>query len=150
MTKFGYGQYTGIDLSEERSGLMPTREWKLKRYKSRGIRATPFRWASAGYWTATPIQMAKALNTLINDGTVKTPHLLQSTRVNGALVPFKQEEDTQIGDIHSGFWKSPKTACTGWPTVRTGRRANTLRTPLQSRGEIGYRTGIRLRNLQRP
>ncbi|MEX0635002.1 penicillin-binding transpeptidase domain-containing protein [Serratia ureilytica] len=64
LTKFGYGQYTGIDLAEERSGLMPTREWKLKRYKNRGIRATPFRWASSrGYWTATPIQMAKALNT---------------------------------------------------------------------------------------
>ncbi len=26
MTKFGYGQYTGIDLSEERAGVMPTRE----------------------------------------------------------------------------------------------------------------------------
>ncbi len=29
-----------------------------------------------GYWTATPIQMSKALMTLINDGQVKTPHLL--------------------------------------------------------------------------
>ena len=66
-----------------------------------------------GYWTATPIQMAKALNTLINDGTVKTPHLLQSTRVNGALVPFKQEEDTQIGDIHSGFWEIAKDGMYG-------------------------------------
>ncbi len=33
MSKFGYGHYTGIDLSEERSGNMPTREWKLKRFK---------------------------------------------------------------------------------------------------------------------
>lgn len=66
-----------------------------------------------GYWTATPIQMAKALNTLINDGTVKTPHLLQSTRVNGALVPFKQEESTQIGDIHSGFWEIAKDGMYG-------------------------------------
>ncbi|VEA63626.1 penicillin-binding protein 2 [Serratia plymuthica] len=61
-----------------------------------------------GYWTATPIQMSKALNTLINDGNVKTPHLLQSTRINGALVPFRQEESTQIGDIHSGFWEIAK------------------------------------------
>lgn len=42
LSKFGYGQYTGIDLSEERSGLMPTREWKQKRYKNRGIRVIPF------------------------------------------------------------------------------------------------------------
>ena len=35
MSKFGYGHYTGIDLAEERSGNMPTREWKLKRFKTR-------------------------------------------------------------------------------------------------------------------
>ena len=27
---------------------MPTREWKMKRFKSRGIRAIPFRSVSAG------------------------------------------------------------------------------------------------------
>nr|VXZ87214.1 penicillin-binding protein 2 [Klebsiella pneumoniae] len=48
MSKFGYGHYTGIDLSEERSGNMPTREWKLKRFKKPRYRGTPFRWASAG------------------------------------------------------------------------------------------------------
>ncbi len=32
--KFGYGHYTGIDLAEERSGNMPTREWKQKRFKT--------------------------------------------------------------------------------------------------------------------
>lgn len=47
MSKFGYGHYTGIDLAEERSGNMPTREWKLKRFKNHGIRVTPFRWGSA-------------------------------------------------------------------------------------------------------
>lgn len=47
MGKFGYGHYTGIDLAEERSGNMPTREWKQKRFKNRGIRAIRFRWASA-------------------------------------------------------------------------------------------------------
>ncbi|MEG7329471.1 peptidoglycan DD-transpeptidase MrdA [Serratia marcescens] len=114
LTKFGYGQYTGIDLAEERSGLMPTREWKLKRYKKPWYQGDTIPVGiGQGYWTATPIQMAKALNTLINDGTVKTPHLLQSTRVNGALVPFKQEESTQIGDIHSGFWEIAKDGMYG-------------------------------------
>ncbi len=47
MSKFGYGHYTGIDLSEERSGNMPTREWKLKRFKKPRYQGTPFRWASA-------------------------------------------------------------------------------------------------------
>ncbi len=152
LTKFGYGQYTGIDLSEERSGLMPTREWKLKRYKKPWYQGDTIPVGiGQGYWTATPIQMAKALNTLINDGTVKTPHLLQSTRVNGALVPFKQEENAQIGDIHSGFWEIAKDGMYGVANRPNGTaRKYFADAPLQSRGEIGYRTGIRLRNLQRP
>ncbi|WP_112550908.1 penicillin-binding protein 2, partial [Morganella morganii] len=33
MTRFGYGEYSGIDLIEEYNGVMPTREWKQRRYK---------------------------------------------------------------------------------------------------------------------
>ncbi len=87
MSKFGYGHYTGIDLSEERSGNMPTREWKLKRFKKPGTGDTIPVGIGRGYWTATPIQMNKALMILINDGVVKVPHLLQSTVEDGKPVP---------------------------------------------------------------
>ncbi|MFM1335157.1 peptidoglycan DD-transpeptidase MrdA [Yersinia enterocolitica] len=114
MSKFGYGEYTGIDLSEERAGLMPTREWKQKRHKKPWYQGDTIPVGiGQGYWTATPIQMAKALMTLINDGTVKTPHLLQSTRIDGVLVPYKQEDSTQIGDIHSGYWEIAKDGMYG-------------------------------------
>lgn len=105
LIKFGYGQYTGIDLYEERPGLMPTRAWKLKRYKKPWYHGDTIPVGiGQGYWTATPLQMSKALNTLINNGSVKTPHLLHSTRINGVLVPFRQGDSLQIGDIHSMFW----------------------------------------------
>ncbi len=57
--------------------------------------------------------MAKSLMTLINDGTVKTPHLLQSTRIDGVLVPYKQEDSTQIGSINSGYWEIAKDGMYG-------------------------------------
>ncbi|WP_404273539.1 peptidoglycan DD-transpeptidase MrdA [Yersinia similis] len=114
MSKFGYGEYTGIDLSEERAGLMPTREWKQKRHKKPWYQGDTIPVGiGQGYWTATPIQMAKALMTLINDGTVKTPHLLQSTRIDGVLVPYKQKESTQIGSINSGYWEIAKDGMYG-------------------------------------
>lgn len=114
LSKFGYGQYTGIDLSEERSGLMPTREWKQKRYKKPWYQGDTIPVGiGQGYWTATPIQMSKALNTLINDGNMKVPHLLFSTRINGQLVPYKQQESVQIGDIHSGYWEIAKDGMFG-------------------------------------
>lgn len=114
MSKFGYGEYTGIDLSEERAGIMPTREWKQKRHKKPWYQGDTIPVGiGQGYWTATPIQMAKALVTLINDGNIKTPHLLQSTKINGVLVPYRQQEQIQIGDIHSGFWELAKDGMYG-------------------------------------
>ncbi len=34
MSRFVFGDYTGIDLAEERSGIMPTREWKQNAIKT--------------------------------------------------------------------------------------------------------------------
>lgn len=72
MSKFGYGQYTGIDLAEERAGNMPTREWKQNGLKAMVPGDTIPVGIGQGYWTATPIQMSKALMILINDGLVKS------------------------------------------------------------------------------
>ncbi|GBU11672.1 penicillin-binding protein 2 [Enterobacterales bacterium] len=114
MEKFGYGHYSGIDLSEERSGNMPNRDWKFKRFKKPWYQGDTIPVGiGQGYWTATPIQIMKAMTTLINDGDVKTPHLLLSTRVEGKLVPYEQQEKTQIGDIHSGYWEIAKDGMYG-------------------------------------
>ncbi len=50
--------------------------------------------------------MSKALMTLINDGQVKTPHLLYGTKLGNAMVPYEDKETKQIGDINSGFGTS--------------------------------------------
>ena len=114
MTKFGYGHYSGIDLSEERAGNMPNREWKFKRFKKPWYQGDTIPVGiGQGYWTATPVQMIKAMMILINDGTIKTPHLLQSTQVDGKQVPYVQEENGHIGDIHSGYWEIAKDGMYG-------------------------------------
>ncbi|MGG4607698.1 peptidoglycan DD-transpeptidase MrdA [Providencia sp. Me31A] len=126
MTRFGYGEYTGIDLAEERSGIMPTREWKQKRYKKPWYQGDTIPVGiGQGYWTATPIQMSKALMTLINDGQVKTPHLLYGTKLGNAMVPYEDKETTQIGDIHSGYWELAKHGMYGVANAPngTGRRS---------------------------
>src|SRR5699024_8006575 len=77
MNIFGFGHYSRIDTSrsEERQGNMPTREWKMARYKTPWLPGDTIPVGiGQGYWSATPIQLVKALMTLINDGQVKTPH----------------------------------------------------------------------------
>lgn len=115
LSKFGYGQHSGIDLYEERTGLMPTREWKMKRFKKPWYQGDTISIGiGQGYWTATPIQMAKALNILINDGEIKDPHLLQSMRsIDGQITPFQPQTHPAIGDAHSGYWELVKNGMYG-------------------------------------
>ncbi|NHB88661.1 peptidoglycan DD-transpeptidase MrdA [Photorhabdus tasmaniensis] len=121
MTKFGYGEYTGIDLAEERTGIMPTREWKQKKYKKPWYQGDTIPVGiGQGYWTATPIQMVKALTTLINDGNVKTPHLLLGKKLKGEMLPYQQPENVQIGDIHSGYWELAKSGMYGVANLPNG------------------------------
>jgi penicillin-binding protein 2 len=91
MNEFGYGQRTGIDLSplEESSANMPTREWKARRYKQPWLQGDTIPVGiGQGYWTATPLQMAKAVTILINDGLIHTPHLLLNTRSTQYNLPL--------------------------------------------------------------
>ncbi|AXF75216.1 peptidoglycan DD-transpeptidase MrdA [Erwinia tracheiphila] len=114
MSKFGYGQLSGVDLLEETPGNMPTRKWKMKRFKKPWYQGDTIPVGiGQGYWTATPLQMNKAMMILINNGIIKTPHLMASTRVNNVKVPWQQPESAQVADIDSGYWEIAKNGMYG-------------------------------------
>ncbi|WP_416380400.1 penicillin-binding protein 2 [Gilliamella sp. B3482] len=119
MTKFGYGQRTGIDISpsEETRAVMPSREWKLKRHKKSWLQGDTIPVGiGQGYWTATPMQMAKALTTLINNGKTYTPHFLLykksdiiNTNQNQPLIdPSKYIENNSLVDVNPAYWALAK------------------------------------------
>lgn len=119
MTKFGYGQRTGIDISpsEETRAVMPSREWKLKRHKKSWLQGDTIPVGiGQGYWTATPMQMAKALTTLINNGKTYTPHFLLykksdiiNTNQNQPLIdPSKYIEKNSLVDVNPTYWALAK------------------------------------------
>ncbi|MBT0728440.1 peptidoglycan DD-transpeptidase MrdA [Rosenbergiella australiborealis] len=114
MTKFGYGRRTGIDLPQESAGNMPTREWKLHRFKKPWYQGDTIPVGiGQGYWTATPLQMNKALMALINDGVVKVPHLLLSANRAGISEPYRAADPESIGEVHSGHWEIAKDGMYG-------------------------------------
>lgn len=80
MEKFGFGEYSGLDIHEERNGTMPSVEWKRAKYNQQWYTGETL---SVGigqsYWTVTPIQLVNAITILVNKGEVKIPHLLKST-----------------------------------------------------------------------
>lgn len=81
MERFGFGDYTGIDIHEESSAIMPSVAWKRARYnKSWYTGETLSVGIGQSYWTVTPLQLTQALTTLVNHGKRKVPHLLKSTK----------------------------------------------------------------------
>lgn len=89
MKRFGFGMPTGIDIKEETAAIMPDRQWKQKRYKKTWVMGDTIPVGiGQGYWTATPLQLAKATAILVNNGQVNTPHLMKEMH-GSSLEPYK-------------------------------------------------------------
>ncbi|MDN3684346.1 penicillin-binding transpeptidase domain-containing protein [Vibrio sinaloensis] len=61
-----------------------------------------------GYWTATPMQIAKATSVLVKHGEVVAPHLLRATIDNGNLFETQQLSDIEtyppITGVPKRYW----------------------------------------------
>lgn len=74
----GVGRLTGIDLTEEKSGLLPGRAWKRKRYNQPWYPGDTINLSiGQGYLTITPLQVAAYTMAIANGGTAWKPHLLR-------------------------------------------------------------------------
>lgn len=62
MQRFGFGDYTGIDMGEEVPGIMPSRSWKRANRKQPWFPGeTVITGIGQGYWNATPLQLANSI-----------------------------------------------------------------------------------------
>ncbi len=76
--KYGFGQKTGIDLSDESSGLVADDTWKLKQFKWEWtVGDTVNMSIGQGFTQATPLQLAVMFSVPANDGYRVKPHLLK-------------------------------------------------------------------------
>ncbi len=81
MKPFGFGQITGIDIEGEMEGILPSSEWKLKRFKQKWIAGETISIGiGQGYNSFTLLQLAHATANLANDGVVMKPHLVKSIK----------------------------------------------------------------------
>ena len=80
MKNFGLGSRTGIDVQGEAVGVLPSPEWKQARFRNPAQQ----KWfpgetisigIGQGYNAYTPIQLAQAISTLANGGSIYRPHL---------------------------------------------------------------------------
>ncbi|KGQ69899.1 penicillin-binding protein 2 [Chelonobacter oris] len=109
MKRFGFGMPTGVDIREETSGVMPTREWKQQRYKKPWVIGDTIPVGiGQGYWTATPLQLTKALSVLINNGRVDTPHFMQEV-IGNETQPYQDPKlYDDISGVPQAYWNAAK------------------------------------------
>ena len=117
LSRFGFGQKTGIDLEGEASGLLPSQEWKMKRYNQKWYGGdTVSVGIGQGYNLVTPMQLAFATATLANDGVAYRPHLVRQIRHGGssdtAIPQVKPEFTIKLNPDHVALVKSAMVAVT--------------------------------------
>ena len=81
LEKFSLGERTGIDLDGESPGLLPSRDWKQRRWKQIWYPGeTVIAGIGQGYHLTTPLQLATATAMLANGGKRIEPRLVQAVR----------------------------------------------------------------------
>ncbi len=135
MEKFGFGDYTGIDIHEESRAIMPSIEWKRARYnKSWYTGETLSVGIGQSYWSVTPLQLSQAISILVNKGRIKVPHLLKATSEVSAIDHDAGQQQTLITDYVVDE-KRPITLKdpASWDLVLDG-----LHNTVQKLGATGY------------
>jgi penicillin-binding protein 2 len=101
VSHFGFGKKTGVDLVGEIGGLLPTPEWKWRRWKQRWYPGeTVIVGIGQGYTLVTPMQLAQATAVLANNGVAMQPHLVSRIqKQNGAenhLMPITKLDEIPL------------------------------------------------------
>jgi len=74
---FGFGRLSGLDIKGENAGLLPTPDWKQRRFKQPWYQGeTVITGIGQGYTLVTPMQLAQATAILANNGVAMKPHLV--------------------------------------------------------------------------
>ena len=109
---FGLGKRTGIALPGEVSGLIPTREWKLKKSGEKWQRGETLSCViGQSYILSSPLQLAQLFSVLANGGKLYRPYLLKEVFTNSGKV---------IKEVKAELKSEVKISEKTWKIVREG------------------------------
>jgi penicillin-binding protein 2 len=111
--RFGFGEKTGIDLTGEGVGVLPSRAWKRATQNQAWYPGeTVIAGIGQGAWVVTPIQLGTALSTIAAKGERLPPHLLRAVQAGLNTPPQPSPPPLSRGSI----MHDPVT----WTTVEQG------------------------------
>lgn len=99
LTQFGFGVKTGIDLLGELAGLLPSPDWKRRKYGEPWFPGeTVITGIGQGFFLTTPLQLAVATAALANQGELISPRIVSATQITNSeeLIPRRQKTPRTI------------------------------------------------------
>ncbi len=95
---FGFGAITGIDVGGEKTGILPSPEWKRRAYRKPQDQVwfpgeTVIFGIGQGFMTATPVQLAHAAAVIASRGKNYKPRLVTALRdpITGTTTPIEPQ-----------------------------------------------------------
>jgi penicillin-binding protein 2 len=128
--KLGMTGKTGIDLPNEQESLVPSTEWKMRRYGEKWYAGETISVAiGQGQVSVTPASLAQMIATVANGGTKVTPHLVRAVDEGAgwkmAAPPVVADriafKPSTLSALHDGLWMVVNAAGTGGRARVTGR-----------------------------
>lgn len=111
--EFGLGQSTQIDLPSQVTGLVPTAEWKEKRYHEKWLGGDTMSCSiGQGYLEATPLHLANMIAMVSNEGVIYKPHILKEVRdsVTNEVISEVKPEILTESTIDKKVWEEVQQA----------------------------------------
>jgi penicillin-binding protein 2 len=121
-TLLGLGVKSGIDLPNEKQGLVPSTEWKREKMHEKWYAGETISVSiGQGQVSLTPVSMAVYMATLANGGTRVTPHLLKAVDDGSGWKPVPPPppqskidvDPAKMQAIRDGLWMVVNAAGTG-------------------------------------
>jgi penicillin-binding protein 2 len=143
---FGFGKKTGIALGNEKSGLVPSSEWKLKVYQERWFEGETISVAvGQGYTLTTPLQLLNAYAAIANGGTLYKPKIVEEikTASGDILKRFVANENSTLG-VSEETLSLIKTALRGVVTDEKGTAQFLRWSRLKIAGKTGTAQVVKL------
>jgi penicillin-binding protein 2 len=141
LDQFNFGRRTGVDISGERPGLLPSSQWKRKRRKLPWYPGeTLITGIGQGFFLTTPLQLAHATSVLVNHGKVRLPRAV-ATIEDPATDTSETQDSLQQESVPIQQRANWDRVLDAMRNVVHGRRGTAKRIGKDIPFEIGGKTG---------
>jgi penicillin-binding protein 2 len=111
LAPFGFGKTTGIDIGGEKSGILPSKEWKAKAFAKPADQVwfpgeTVNFGIGQGYLTVTPLQLAHYASIIAMRGRIWKPRLVAAYRDphTGQMQHVPAQSEGEVSGVSAEDW----------------------------------------------